>query len=103
MEPDDDLRIREKLKEWEDAPYPLDKDRLWREHMTLPRSRSGLHIAYYYAAASLVLAAALVYYTVSERERSTAELRIKELELTLLNARALNVQSDKLPAAVPCP
>lgn len=102
MEPDDN-RIREKLHDWEATPYALDKDRLWENYMPFPKAHSGRRIAVYYAAASLALAAAIFYYTVSEKEQFLAELRIQELELALMEAKSTSPQREAMPVTIPCP
>lgn len=103
MEPDDNLRIREKLQDWEATPYALDKDRLWENYMPFPKARSGRRIAVYYAAASLALAAAIFYYTISEKEQLMAEMRIQELELALMEAKSTSAQREAMLVTIPCP
>jgi len=103
MEADDDLRIREKLREWEATPYAVDTQRLWENHLPFPKARAGRRMALYYAAASLTLAAAIFYYTVSEREQFKAELRIKELEAALMDAKSTSPSREAMPVTIPCP
>lgn len=103
MEADDDLRIREKLREWETTPYAMDKERLWENHLPFPKANAGRRMALYYVAASLTLAAAIFYYAVSERQLPMAELRIKELEAALMDAKSTNAPSEAMTATIPCP
>jgi hypothetical protein len=83
MEHEDDLRIREKVRAHEQTPGALDKDRLW-SGLALPGSaRPAKRIAVYYAAASLILAAAVILYSLELTHRKALELRLAEIELSL--------------------
>lgn len=83
MEHEDDLRIREKVRAHEQTPGALDKDRLW-SGLALPGSaRPAKRIAVYYAAASLILAAAVIFYSLELTHRKALELRLAEIELSL--------------------
>ncbi len=103
MEHEDDLNIRKKLIAWETQPYPLDTGRLWNQSMVGPRVNRRRSLVIYYAAASLVLAAAIVYYSRQESERAITQLRTREVELSLVEARNRSQSADKAIAVVPCP
>lgn len=103
MEHEDDLNIRKKLLAWETQPYPLDTDRLWNQSMVGPRVERKRREFIYYAAASLVLAAAIVYYSRQESERAITQLRLREVELSLVEARNRSQSADQAITMVPCP
>ncbi len=86
MEHEDDLRIREKVRAYEQAPGALDRDRLWSRIALTTSARPTKHIAVYYAAASLVLAAAAIFYSLEATHRKSLELRLAEIELLLKQA-----------------
>ncbi len=86
MEHEDELRIREKIKDLDHAPQAWDKELVWssiRFHGTKPARR----IVVYYAAASLALAVAIIFYSVELTERVALRARISELDLALEQTR----------------
>lgn len=103
MEHEDDLNIRKKLLAWETQPYPLDTGRLWNQSMLGPRVDRRRSLVIYYAAASLVLAAAIVYYSQQESERAITQLRLREVELSLVVAHNRSQSAEQANAVVPCP
>lgn len=86
MEHEDDLRIREKVYAYEQTPVALDKDRLWSGLILPGGARQPKRIAVYYAAASLVLAATAIFYSLEVTHRKALELRLAEIELLLKQA-----------------
>lgn len=104
MEHDDELRIREKIRNLDNTPLPFDKDLTWssiRLHGTRPLRR----IFFYYAAASLVLAAAIVFYSIELTHRVELRARISELDLTLEHVRSTvnKVEPIQVASTVECP
>lgn len=83
MEHEDDLSIREKVRAHEQTPGALDKDRLWSGLALQGSARSAKRPAVYYTAASLILAAAVIFYSLELTHRKELELRLSEIELSL--------------------
>lgn len=104
MEHDDELRIREKIRNLDNQPQAWDKELVWssvRFHGTKPARR----IFVYYAAASLVLAAGIVFYSVELTERVALRARISELDLALEQTRSASRPKDtnQVVSIVECP
>lgn len=87
MEHDDELRIREKIRDLDNVPQAWDKELVWSS-VRLQGTKPARRIYVYYAAASLVLAAAIAFYSVELTERVALRVRISELDLALEEARS---------------
>lgn len=103
MEHEDNLNIRKKVLAWEAQPYPLDKDLLWKQRLNMPPATRRRSFVFYYAAASVVLAAAIVYYSHQATERALTQLRLKEVELSLVEADDRSQSAVQTVTVVPCP
>lgn len=103
MEHDDEMNIREKINSLDSTPIAWDKDLVWSSiqfHGTRPSQR----IFVYYAAASLILATAIVFYSVERTTQETLRVRLGEIDLALkqtLVQQPVNTTRTLL-AEVPC-
>ncbi len=98
MEHDNELRIREKIRNLDNTSMPFDKELVWssiRFHGTRPLRR----VVLYYAAASLVLATAIVFYSIELTQRVALQARISELDLALEQARSAVKSKQPIPVA----
>lgn len=86
MEHNDETRIREKVRRAEELPQAWNKD-----HVRSAIFREGRQprrpLAFYYVAASLTLAAALIYYTRQLTYREEINLKVKEIELRIVQSQ----------------
>ena len=103
MEHNDDLNIRKKILDWEEETYPLDKDNLWNrlpEPLAPSRTKQWF---FYYAAATLVLAATILYSSWQEAEYTLLHTRLAEAEQALAEARQAATTAGNTVTSLPCP
>lgn len=104
MEHDNDKRIREKMTRLDAVPITWDKELVWssiRFHGTRP----ARHIFMYYAAASIIIAAAIVFYAMTQTHRGELLVRIGELDLKLEQLRTMDhgASMEQIVSEVVCP
>lgn len=104
MEHEIEKSIQGKVNEAEQLPVTWEKEWVWSQIGT---SRTQKTFVFYYAAASLVMAAALFYYGAELTASKQLELRLKSLELSIEENRsyqagvlAKNNSAIELPSCV---
>jgi len=104
MEHDDEMSIRKKVLAYEQVPSAWDKERAWSS-VFLPGGQRSFHrIAVYYAAASLMLSAAIVISSLEFTHRRELEVRLAEIEWQIKSSRASTSKSmDPVTQESACP
>ncbi|CAN5440168.1 hypothetical protein BH10BAC4_BH10BAC4_26750 [soil metagenome] len=80
MEHEFEKTIREKINTVEQNPLKWEKDLVWSK-IDHPSSRTP--VVFYYAAASIVLAGALIFFTIGLNNRKSVDLQLRAIELSI--------------------
>lgn len=104
MEHEDERKIREKVRQFEETVVSWDRARVWSSVVAPPLRTTALFV-FYYAAASLTLAAAVLIYSKQQTHRDELSLRIGEIELALSQTKAADqeTRSALVAEAIECP
>lgn len=98
MEPNQDDRIREKIREAEQNPVSWNKDEVWNR--VNPQPKKERSHAVYYAAASLAALMAMSMYAWVVYQDHEYQIRMSSLELAIEKARSSSLQETRI-AEVP--
>jgi len=87
MEHDDDKKVREKVRVTESTPVTWNKSGVW-DAISFPQARQvDFRPVIWYAAASVILAAGLTFYSLMQIEREKLQLLVGRTELAIEEAR----------------
>lgn len=103
MEHHDDRNIRKKVLEWEEQPYPVDKDTLWNRLSEPSAPSTARRWFFYYAAATLIVSATILYSGWKKSEYSLLQARLAEAEKALAEARQAATKAGNTVTSLPCP
>jgi hypothetical protein len=97
MEHNFEKTIREKINSVEQQSVHWEKDMVWSK---IERGDSRKSIVHYYAAASVILAGALIFFTIGLNHRNEINFRLRSIELSIEQSKLYqaNHLSEKIAA-----